>query len=192
MKGLVETRARVDAEYNRLATLIAELTAKIAKVEAERNSCDQLITNLNSQIKPAYIEPVYAWQGRYGKRGALKQALLNLVTTAYPNSISTTQLSSCLEALFSLTFATQDERTQWVNNSIGKQLRGLVYDNIIERIHNPARCAGHPGTWRWIPPDQAFTDLQALAAQAGLPTSCALYQDCLELEPAPEDDDLPR
>lgn len=192
MKGLVETRARADAECTRLPQLIDDLTAQLHKAQVERDSCDQLITKLNSQIQPRQIDPIHAWQGRYGKRGAFKQAILNLVKAAYPNSIPTTHLSYCLEATFELTFATRDERKHWVHYSIANQLRALVRNNLIERIHDPKVITGKTGYWRWIPPDQANADLKTLAAQAGLTTTSAFEPPDIEAEPVPEEDDLPR
>lgn len=192
MKGLVETRARVDAEYSRLATLIDELNAKIAKVEAERNSCDQLITKLNARIQANQIEPINGWQGRYGTRGALKFTILQALQIAYPNELTTSVIANHLQNTFDLLFITANERRTWVHHTVNNRLNALARAKLIERTHNSEKCTGHPGTWRWIPPDSTSVSLQALAAHAGLPTVGALDIDDLALEPAPEEDDLPR
>jgi len=109
MKGLVETRARVDAECIRLSSRIADLTVQLDKSRAERDSCDQLITKFNNRIRVSQIEPINAWQGRYGKRGNLKQALLEVIKQAYPDSIPTTEITLHLQAIFGLDFVTTAE-----------------------------------------------------------------------------------
>jgi len=191
MKGLVETRARADAECFRLSLLIESLTLKLTKTQAERDSCDQLISRINNQIQPDQIEPVNAWQGRYGKRGAFRQAILKAITLAYPNPISTTEIAQYLQATFNLFFAIPGQRRTWAHNSINPRLRELVNSKAIQRIHDPSANIGKAGLWLWIPPDQASTDLHALAANAGLPTVGAIDQDYPVLEDCLEDD-LPR
>jgi hypothetical protein len=194
MKGLVETRARADAECLRLSCLIESLTTKLAKATGERDSCDQLITRLNNQIQPAQIEPINAWQGRYGKRGSFRRAILQAITLAYPNPISTTEIALYLQATFNLTFATPSQRRTWAHNSVNPRLRELVNSKAIRRIHDPSANIGKVGLWLWIPLDQASADMYALAAHASLPTAGAFDQGGLELElePVPEEDDLPR
>lgn len=192
MKGLVETRARADAQCLRLSHLIEHLTSQLAKSTSERNSCDQLITSLNSQIQPGQIEPINAWQGRYGKRGTLKAIILQALREAYPSELSTTHIAALLQHLFALEFQTPAQRKAWVRDTINNRLQALVHANLIHRTHDPKANTGRPGTWQWIPPGQAFSNLQTLSGQAGIHTTCALDQDYLELEPAPEEDDLPR
>lgn len=196
MKGLVETRARVDAKYIRLASLIANLKTKIEKVEAERDSCDQLITKLNNSIKAHQIEPINAWQGRYGQRGALSKEILNTLQQAYPKSISTSTIALQVETTFQLTFYTRAERVHWAAKSLASRLSKLARDNIIERLHNPHANTGQPGLWRWIPKDSHSPNLQALASSTGVPVIQAATPDPLEfasmLEADAEDDDLPR
>ena len=190
MKGLVETRARADAEYIRLASLIANLKTKIAKVEAERDSCDQLVTKLNNRIQAHQIEPINAWQGRYGQRGALSKEILATLQQAYPNSISTSVIALQVETAFQLTFYTRAERGHWAAKSLASRLSKLARDNVIERLHNPHANTGLPGLWRWIPKGSPSADLETLAREAGIPVIQACGPD--PLEPAPEEDNLPR
>ena len=192
MKGLVETRARADAECLRLSLLIENLTTQLAKATSERNSCDQLISRINNQIQPSQIEPINAWQNRYGKRGTLKQTIITTLKNAYPNILSTSQICSSLQSKFNLAFNTPSERKDWVSNSIGNLLNKLARAQKILRLHNPTINSGQPGLWQWIPNNQENSNLQTLAAHAGLTTVGALGIEDLELEPAPEEDDLPR
>lgn len=217
MKGLVETRARADAGLqNALNSLahrteyLSQLTTTFERKAAElkrsistandmanealqvRDACDQFIQKLMEGIDPRKIIPVDGWQGRYGPRGALGKAVQKVVEAAYPNEVMTEEVAASIHQLYSLTFVTPAERKEWKRVSILGRLAYLYRTGRIERLHDPKANTGRPGTWRWIPPNQAFTDLQAFAVQAGIHTTCALDQDDLELEPAPEEDDLPR
>lgn len=191
MKGLVETRARVDAECIRLSSRIADLTARLDKSQVERDSCDRLITKLNNRIRVSHIEPINAWQGRYGRRGALRQAVLDVIKESYPDSLSTAEIASLLQATFNLDFVTCADRNEWCRHSVKGPLKRLARTKVIARVHDPAANTGKTGRWRWIPPDSS-TSLAVQAAAAGLGTSYALDADHLEAEPPPEEDDLPR
>ncbi len=73
---------RVDAECIQLSSLIAALTARLKKSQTKRDSCDRRISRLNNQIRTSQIEQIHAWQGKYGKRGAFKQELCNVIEKA--------------------------------------------------------------------------------------------------------------
>lgn len=76
LKGLAETRARVHAERSRLERLHVKIGQRLAEATAECDACDRLIKKYDGRLDPTTIVPIRAWQGRYGKRGALKQAIL--------------------------------------------------------------------------------------------------------------------
>ncbi len=219
MKGLVETRARADAGLqNALNSLahrteyLSQLTTTFERKAAElkrsintandianealqvRNACDQFIQKLMEGIDPRKIIPVDGWQGRYGPRGALGKAVQKVVEAAYPHEITTEEVAASIHQSYSLTFVTPAERKEWKRVSILGRLGYLCRTGRIERLHDPKSNSGQPGSWRWIPADQPFADLQAIATRAGIHTTFALDQDQLELEPeaTPEEDDLPR
>jgi len=96
LKGLAETRARADGELKRHQKLLSEIERKlkVAKADVERyqhmqvqvaqqlvvaqtdlDACDRLIRKCDARINPEEIEPISAWKGRYGKRGALKASI---------------------------------------------------------------------------------------------------------------------
>lgn len=220
MKGLVETRARADGDYQHaLATLNhrtqyahsiqqtfkaklnkASHAISLAQSQADaalqtRNACDNLISKLNSKIQTTQIESIHAWKDRYGPRNILSQTLLKVLHDAYPEAISTTLISQAVQSTFGLVFETPLERQQWVRASIRARLGYLCKIGIVERLH---QAQGNTlGLWRSRPPNTVTPDIRTLATQAGLTTTFALDQDSLETdyltcEPTPEEDDIPR
>lgn len=216
LKGLAETRARADADYQRaletaagrtdyLSRVTAAYEAKRAAIQKDvgwanaqaqtalraRMACDMLIQKLNQGVDPALIGPVNGWQGRYGKRGALGQAVQAVVEQAYPLEISTTEVARALQQQFKLTFSSPAERKKWVRVTVSTRLGYLRQLGCIERLHNVANHDGKPGRWRAIPPGSTANDLIALATQAGLPLTF-FSEEHLEPESGMEEDDLPR
>lgn len=189
MKGLVENRARLDAECIRLSRLIEDLTTKLRKASKQREACDRLITRQNSQVRVAQIQPIFAWQGHYGPRGALRQAIIDQIRLAYPSSISTTALIKNLEVAFGLCFVTSGQRQAWIKNSIKPRLRELANAKVIIRLHDPAANAGVTGVWEWAPEGPPAT-LASIAAAEGVHrvTEGAVIDPLSDVV----DDDLPR
>ena len=75
LKGLAETRARAHGDTIRLGKIRDEIHAKLEEAKFLVESCDRLIVQYDSRLNPTLIQPVGAWQGRYGKRGALTEAI---------------------------------------------------------------------------------------------------------------------
>ncbi|UCV10425.1 hypothetical protein KI614_09415 [Dechloromonas denitrificans] len=214
LKGLAETRARVDADYVRASerltsanhqlkqarALVARLEKAIPALQTQvllanttRYACDTLIVSLNPDIEPAEIQPIRAWQGRYGKRGTLGQLVQAIIETAYPEPITTIAVAQQLETQLNLTFATPADRAHWMKATVNARLNYLGRTGVIERLHPATAAYGKPGIWRGKP-HELYPSLNALATHAGLATTSAPEQNDLELvlEPAPEEDDLPR
>lgn len=72
LKGLAETRARAAGDVQRLQQIYQEIGRHLARAEKDMAACDCLIQNFDERLDPSLIEPIHAWQGRYGKRGADK------------------------------------------------------------------------------------------------------------------------
>lgn len=82
LKGLAETRARADGDVQRLEQLHSEIARQLATAKAEVASCDRLIRKFDGKLDPTKIPAIRAWKGRYGKRGALREAVLRVVEAA--------------------------------------------------------------------------------------------------------------
>ena len=75
LKGLAETRGRLAGDVQRYQQVLAEVTASLVKAQTELNACDTLISKFDERLDPGLVQPIHAWQGRYGKRGALGRPL---------------------------------------------------------------------------------------------------------------------
>ena len=167
LKGLAETRARAAGDVERLKQLHTEIARLLESAKAEVASCDLLIRKFDKQLDPTKIPPIRAWKGRYGKRGAFREAVLRVFEAAWPESVSTTELAAKMQLEFKLDFSTARERDQWCDQSLRNLLRVCAKDGVLERDEPALSPAGRTvNRWRWVP--QEATELNALreAAQA--------------------------
>jgi hypothetical protein len=67
LKGLSETRARVDADVRRLQKIHDEIAEKLAEATAERNSCDCLIRKYDARLDPNVIPPINGITNELGR-----------------------------------------------------------------------------------------------------------------------------
>lgn len=90
LKGLAEVRARVDADVQRFQKIHDEITAKLAAAFSERESCDCLIRKYDQRLDPNQIQPIRAWKGRYGSRGALQRSMTKMLEEVWPEALTRT------------------------------------------------------------------------------------------------------
>lgn len=147
LKGLAETRARAAADVLRYQQVIDEIMVNLNKAKAEIDACDQLIKKFDERLDPALIEPVLHWKGRYGKRGALREAILALLQEQAPAAVTTTEIGWQMQLKFDIGFNHWTERKRWMTNSIGNCLKKLVKDGLLEPDHGWGRT-GSTGSWR--------------------------------------------
>lgn len=147
LKGLAETRARAAADVLRYQQVIDEITVNLNKAKAEIDACDQLIKKFDERLDPALIEPVLHWKGRYGKRGALREAILNLLEARAPTAVTTTEIGWQMQLKFDIGFNHWTERKRWMTNSIGNCLKTLVKEGLAEACHDQSKTGG-VGSWR--------------------------------------------
>lgn len=191
LKGLAETRARAAGSLQRLRQLRSEVQRKlkVATAEVERyqkmevelarkleeartdlKSCDWLIRKFDSRLDPSEIAPIAAWKGRYGKRGALKEAVSRILKDHSPVALSIPELSKMIILEFQLTFDTDKALKAWTHNSIGGVLKTLISEGLVERINAPrAEWGGADGKWRWKGGSETSLDgLRSSAEGAGM------------------------
>lgn len=173
LKGLAETRARVSAEVARLERLQADIAAELDKARLELTSCDTLIKRFDERLNPNLIQPVRAWKGRYGQRGALREAIADYLQKAAPNEVSTDELGFYLQAHFHLDFQTAHEVREWQHNSVCRAIKVLMDRGLVERLHSTDinGGAGHVGRWRWVGKAETIAALATRARAVGVPTS---------------------
>ena len=151
LKGLVETRARADAYVQRLEAVIREAEERLAKAMTERDACDTLIAAYSPNLDPNSIEPIRAWRGRYGKRGERVQALRDFVRAAYPEAVSTVEVTWHLALKFEMDFATAEAREGWKKMAVRNPLRLMAEQGEIERLDLEGLEGRMTSSWRWVP-----------------------------------------
>lgn len=190
LKGLAETRARVAADVRRYQQLYEEIGEALEKAKAELTACDTLIRKYDERLNPDLIEPIKAWKGRYGKRGARNEVILEILKAKAPDFVTTAEIAWALQAKFQLDFYSWQERDSWARNSVGKFLRGLAKQGVVERLHDPVANTGGVGSWRWIGDGcESLGDLAALAKSSGVWTHSEV--EPYETKEEPEADNLP-
>ena len=92
LKWLAEERAALAGELVRLDRLLAELEARRCKVQQQLSFMDGAIRQFDEDLTPEAIRPVNAWKGKYGKRGALKALVIELLGLAGSAGLDTNTL----------------------------------------------------------------------------------------------------
>lgn len=193
LKGLAETRARVAGDIQRLLKAQQDLLEKMNLLrqqlkqrerqlitinkllplrQEELHACDRLIVDFNSQVSPALIKPVQSWQGHYGKRGWLRGAVIQALTKAYPQALTSHEIEKEVQAVHQLAFLCPQHRNDWFHNSLRGALKVLTAKGLAERMHQPVSCSTGRGRWRWKSPAgaQTLAELADLAEAAGIGT----------------------
>ncbi len=189
LKGLAERRARVAAdlaryqrvkgevegELNKARKLVTRyeqslvtLEKRIKEAEAVMASSDCLIRDFDERLDPEAIEPIQAWRGRYGRRGSLKAGMVALLQEKAPEPVTTFELAWALQIQLGIDFESEADRRKWLHNSVTKQLRVLVQEGVLERLHDPYAPGGEDGLWRHRKDADGVDDLRAMAESAGL------------------------
>lgn len=168
LKWLAEKRARIAGELQsaiQVSELLSEdvVEAREALQTAERllaaarqketraiealSSLDKVVVMYDQGIDPSLIEPINAWKGAYGNRGALKKFLTETLQAAAPNYLSTRELECATVSHFSLVFEHPDTRLHWYKGSFRGTIKLLASQDLVERRHS--KVGYEVGYWRW-------------------------------------------
>ncbi len=129
--------------------LLAAARQKEARAIEELSSLDQVVGMYDQGIDPTQIEPINAWEGTYGKRGALKQFLIGTLQAAAPNYLSTKELEYATISHFSLVFEHPNIRMHWYKGSFRGTIKLLASRDLVERKHSKGANRYEVGSWRW-------------------------------------------
>lgn len=154
--------AAVMGELARIEATIQELTARKAHLEGVRDSLTQVGDVMGLQHLQRLVPAVRAHRA-YGGRGFLVDWLRGLLQAAGPHWVDTRTLVVLAEQEFGLTFPTYVQRDAYRKNTLGRALRKLLVQGLVERQHDPESTSS-PGLWRW---KSALPSLEQLHAAAG-------------------------
>ncbi len=166
LKGLAETRARAAGDVSRLKALHDEVGGRLAKAQAELESCDVLIRKFDERLNPTLIGAVRPRKTRFGKPGALRDAIIAYLKERAPAEVSTSELSLAIQMQFEFDFLLREERVRWQTNSLTRQVELLMEDGLVERCHDGVFGAYDVGRWRWTGGSKTLDEWQAAAAEA--------------------------
>ncbi len=149
---------RLEYDVNELRTELAEAELKLRAadqkkdvVRAELNALDKVVGIFDVEINPEAIQPVNGWAGRYGKRGALNQFLLETMQAAYPKALSTKELEFRAIEHFMLSFEDREQHRHWYAGTFRGTLKRLCANGAIEQGPPETYLRGQVATWQWIP-----------------------------------------
>lgn len=166
VKWLLVERATLMGDIVQLERRQALLAAELAQLRVTREALDHTIAVLESRARADAGGTVRRHSPAYGSRGALKHFLVSTVL-ASTAEFTLQALTSQAEEHFRLKFATQEERTQFMRNSLRPQLQRLRREGMLEVL---SAGQNQSSTWRLRPRVHTFADLARLT---GLPVSKA-------------------
>ena len=77
-----DRRARLNDEASLLARLASAVAEPVWKIRAKLDAVATLLPSFHTRADPSLIEPIAAWQGRFGKGVALRDALVEALKAA--------------------------------------------------------------------------------------------------------------
>jgi hypothetical protein len=141
--------ATLSQEVANVQALLVEAERRRARLTEELTAIDRTVTLYDEKIVPESIGTINAWQGNYGKRGALKNFLCDTLKGRAPEFIQTSELALMVVMEFSLVFEHKDLRNAWYSGSFRGTLKLLAAQGHIERSHGLVNTDNATGSWRW-------------------------------------------
>lgn len=148
LKWALNHRAALVGHIDRLSEQLRVLQERRNALQAQVAAVDRTIQLLDTRVAPDSLATVSAWKGRYGRRGALKELLEELLRAAGSEGLSTSQLGEAAIRTFGLEFATSEAREAFVHNSVRNQLRVFRERGVVEALER-TDTLGAPRAWRW-------------------------------------------
>ena len=108
-----------------MKTIQAHCNAKVAQHTGELACPEGSVVIFDDTLDPKEIGTINGWAGRYGKRGALREFLLQILESRAPEYVSTSELALLAMAEFSLVFEHWKLRKRWYQHSLRNALKGL-------------------------------------------------------------------
>lgn len=166
LKKLAESRARAIATIERLNESLGLLLPKIEEAKAALHHLEETkfeverrITQFHNEIRktdrtikeefpgvePTEIPSTYGFRSEYGKRGMLRETILDVLRDAGENGLTLRELCIRVSAKFEMVHYTPEEFKRWVDNSIEPALKRMRRDKAqVQNIRVPG---AYP---RWV------------------------------------------
>jgi hypothetical protein len=136
LKGLAENRARAAGDVIRFEGMVAEVTQRLAEARLDLESCDRLIKKYDPRLQPECIVPIRVWPHHKGKRGGLREKLLEIIEREAPEEVTLTEICYAIEISWELTFLTPEDRLSWRRDAVGRAPRRLATEGCIVALHS--------------------------------------------------------
>jgi hypothetical protein len=149
LKGLAEDRARAAGDVERYVKIAKDVSDALEAARATLAACDLLIRRIDARLNPEDIPLIRVNRCYGGARGKLRATVADILKTAAPRPVTTIEIGVEIQVRFGLVFETSEARSDWQNNSIGRLLRDLLDNGLVERLHDPKCNAQAGGRWRW-------------------------------------------
>lgn len=148
LKWLAERRARVSHELEQARRIASEHAKRAESLALDLESLDRSIRLYDRSIDPECIESIHGWRGRYGKRGGLRQSVLDILRERSPDWVLSGDIEALVCAKFGLSFPSPRERKQWYAGGFRATLKKLVEDGLVDRANDPLIHTGSATMWR--------------------------------------------
>ncbi len=145
--ALVRARAKFAGDIERNERLIAALQSDTAVLRQKLASADAMLVHYDQRIDPKRIPALNSWEGKYGKRGALKEAVLQVLQEASPEPLRTIEVAVHVIKRLGLHIETDKELALWMKASLGRALRRELQAGTVERLHS-RHDTNDMGSWR--------------------------------------------
>ena len=175
IKWLANELAATRGALQKLDATVMHLIEKRRQLQAQFDAMSNVAEQM-AHPQLAAIVPAVKVHREYGKRGVLRGWLKELLRNAYPQPVDTTTLMANAEKAFGLQFASRQERDAYRKNTLTRQLRALMEQGWVERLHllpssnasgtpgGDAVQIGNRGVWRWKQELPSLTELQQQVA----------------------------
>lgn len=138
----------LERELQAAVALKGKTAENVQKLTEALAALDSTVVIYDESIQPEDIGIINGWQGRYGKRGALREYLLEVLAQRSPDHVSSPELAFLAINEFGLVFAHPDDRKRWYQNSLKNALKDSEKLGKVERSPDLLNLGNDARGWR--------------------------------------------
>jgi hypothetical protein len=144
-KAMQARLARAKRQVSELTAALAGAQTALAGSQATLSALDATLNLAYAEVDPDALGPVNVWATKYGKRGGLKEFLLQTLKDAAPAPVTTTLLINFVAIHFGLIFCVPADRER-LRFSVRNTMRLLAKNGVVELLPNPT--VRNASSWR--------------------------------------------